>query len=57
MEHIHKIGMIVKLYIKLALNLIYAQEISKEIQLENGLIEFKKEFTCERDVQSKMMIM
>ena len=50
MEYIRKIGIIVRPYIKLALNLIYAQEISKELQLEDRLIEFKKEFTYERDV-------
>ena len=50
MEYIRKIGIIVRPYIKLALNLIYAQEISKEIQLENDLIKFKKEFIYERDV-------
>jgi len=56
MEYIRKIGMIVRPCLKLASNLIHAQAISNKIQLENSLIEFKKEFTFERDIQLKIII-
>ena len=52
MHHTRKIRLILGPYVKLASNIDYMQDISNEIDLEDGLIEFKKEYTYEKDIRS-----
>ena len=57
MEHTKKIGIILGLYIQIASNDQYANKIYKETKIDDGTIEFKKEFIYEKDMHSKTIIM
>ena len=56
-EYVMRIGFIIGVKYKLASINKYAQEINKIIQVEDRVLEIRKDYTFERDVKPKVLVM